>query len=86
MLQEVVQAPSCCPPEVLPLLSAAATAQQARNVDDALHLLELAEEAWRDTLQAQPPAQQHTAQLGEESCGVGAGPRVVNLCHGQLNL
>jgi hypothetical protein len=67
MLQEVVQAPSCCPPEVLPLLSAAATAQQARDVDDALHLLELAEEAWRDHLQEQQPAQQHM-QLGEKSC------------------
>jgi hypothetical protein len=68
ILQEVVQAPSCCPPEVLPLLSAATAAQQARDVDEAMHLLQVAEEAWRDHLQQQQPTHQHTRQLGKESC------------------
>lgn len=50
-MQEVVQPPSCCPPDVLPLLSAAQSAQQARDVEGALQLLEAAEQAWRAQLQ-----------------------------------
>lgn len=50
-LQEVVQPPSCCPPDVLRLLSDAQAAQQARELGGALNLLELAESAWREYLQ-----------------------------------
>lgn len=65
-LQEVVQPPSCCPPDVLPLLTAAQSAQQARDIDVALTLLETAEQTWRSHLQQQ----QSYAELELSHAGV----------------
>jgi len=59
VLQEVVQPPGDCPPEVLALLSAAQSAQQCRDVAGALDLLEQAELAWRAQLAAQATLMQH---------------------------
>jgi hypothetical protein len=61
-LQEAVLLPSCCPAEVRPLLAAAQAAHQSRQVDDAVALYGMAEEAWRDCLQ-----QQQHSQVGEHA-------------------
>jgi len=52
-MQEVVAPPASCPAQVLPFLTAAAAAHQGRQVDDALQLYDLAEDAWRDWQQQQ---------------------------------
>jgi hypothetical protein len=58
LLQEAVLPPCCCPDEVRPLLAAAQSAHQARQVDDAVALYGLAEDAWRDWLTQQQQQQQ----------------------------
>jgi hypothetical protein len=72
--QDVLQPPECCPPEVLPLLSAAQSAHQAQVWDEALHLLQQAEQAWQEALtQSQQQQrswswQQSGEELGETQC------------------
>jgi hypothetical protein len=53
---------------VRPLLAAAASAHQSRQVDDAVALYGLAEEAWRDCTAAQQQQQEgweHAEDAGE---------------------
>eukprot|EP00775_Hariotina_reticulata_P013381 gene13381-13508_t len=62
LLQEIVAPPPACPAEVLPMLQAAATQHQQRNVGDALQLYKQAEGAWGDCLRRQQQQQQHQLQ------------------------